>query len=244
MLKEERLNEIMKLLKVHKFVSVDFLVGELHYSPATIRRDINALANSGVVRKVHGGIGLDEYSVTVREHENIENKRKLCAEAAKLIGDHATVFLIGSSTTYILSTLLVGKTDLTVITSDLKLAMHFGKNGINCYCIGGKVYGNSIAGAIAIDELRRFHMDMCIFSVSAIADDGNISSRDENFAQMVRELIHRADKSVCLCVADNWGKEKLISCGNVADIDYLITDRDNIQEMRDQFPETQFIHAG
>ena len=243
MLKEERLNEIMNLLKVHKFVSVDFLVKELHYSPATIRRDINALANSGVVKKVHGGIGLDEYSVTIREHENIENKRKLCVEAAKLIGDHSTIFLIGSSTTYILSTLLLGKADLTVITSDLKLAMHFGKNGVNCYCIGGKVYGNAIAGAVAIDELRRFHMDLCIFSVSAIADDGNISSRDENFAQMVRELLYRADKSICLCVADNWGKEKLISCGNVADIDYLITDREDIQQLRTKFPGTQFIHA-
>lgn len=243
MLKEERLNQIMSLLKVHKFASVDFLVKELHYSPATIRRDITMLANSGVVNKVHGGVGLNEYSVTIREHENVDKKRRICLEAAKLIPDHSTIFVVGSSTTYILSTLLIGKKDLTVITSDLKLAMHFGKNGVNSYCIGGKVYENTVAGSFAIDTLRRFHMDMCVFSVSAIGDDGNISSRDENFAEMVKELIHRADKSICLCVADNWGKEKLISCANVSDVDYLITDKENIQDLITQFPQTKFIYA-
>lgn len=243
MLKEERLNQIMSLLKVHKFASVDFLVKELHYSPATIRRDITMLANSGVVNKVHGGVGLNEYSVTIREHENVDKKRRICLEAAKLIPDHSTIFVVGSSTTYILSTLLIGKKDLTVITSDLKLAMHFGKNGVNSYCIGGKVYENTVAGSFAIDTLRRFHMDMCVFSVSAIGDDGNISSRDENFAEMVKELIHRADKSICLCVADNWGKEKLISCANVSDVDYLITDKENIQDLITQFPQTKFIPA-
>lgn len=243
MLKEERLNEIMNLLKANKFASVDFLVKQLHYSPATIRRDIAILANSGVVNKVHGGISLNEQSVTIREHENIENKRKICLEAVKLIPENSTIFLIGSSTTYILSTLLVGRKDITVITADLKLAMHFGKNGVNCYCIGGKVYGNSIAGAFAIDALRRFHMDMCIFSVSAIADDGNISSRDENFAEMVKELLRRSDKSVCLCAAKNWGKEKLISCAHISHIDYLITDRDDIQDLVTEYPATSFIQA-
>ncbi len=243
MLKEERLNQILNLLKEHKFASVDFLVKELHYSPATIRRDITTLANSGIVSKVHGGVGLNEYSVTIREHANVDMKKKICMEAVKLIPDHATVFIIGSSTTYILSTLLIGKKDLTVITSDLKLAMHFGKNGINCYCIGGKVYGNAIAGSFAIDSLRRFHMDLCVFSVSAISDDGNISSHDENFAEMVKALIHRANQSICLCVADNWGKEKLISCANVSDVDYVITDRENMQDLITQFPKTQFVHA-
>ena len=243
MLKEERLNEIMNLLKVHKFASVDFLVNQLHYSPATIRRDITALANSGVVNKVHGGISLNEHSLAIREHENIENKRKICLEAAKLIPENSTVFLIGSSTTYILSTLLVGRKDITVITEDLKLAMHFGKNGVNCYCIGGKVSGNSIAGSFAIDALRRFHMDICIFSVSAISDDGNISSRDENFAEMVKELIRHSNKSICLCAAKNWGKEKLISCSHISDIDCLITDREDIKSLVDEYPATTFIQA-
>ncbi len=243
MLKDERLNEIMNLLKVHKFASVDFLVNELHYSPATIRRDITILANAGMVNKVHGGVGLNEYSVTVREHEYVEEKRKICVEAVKLIPDHSTVFVVGSSTTKILSTLLIGKKDLTIITSDLKLALHFGKNGVNCYCIGGKVYENTVAGTFAIDTLRRFHMDFCIFSVSAISEDGNISSRDENFAEMVKELIRRADTSICLCVANNWGKEKLVSCANVSDIDYLITDREDIQDLVTKFPKTTFIQA-
>lgn len=243
MLKEERLNEIINLLKVHKFASVDFLVNELHYSPATIRRDITVLANSGVVNKVHGGVGLNEYSVTIREHENVDKKKKICVEAAKLIPDHSTIYVVGSSTTYILSTLLIEKKDITIVTSDLKLAMYFSQNGVNCYCVGGKVYENAVAGSFAIDSLRRFHMDMCIFSVSAISDDGNISSRDEDFAQMVKELICRAGKSICLCVADNWGKEKLISCANVSDVDYLITDRENIQDLITQFPKTRIIQA-
>ena len=43
MLKDERLDKIMELLSLHKYLSVDFLVNHLHYSPATVRRDITKL---------------------------------------------------------------------------------------------------------------------------------------------------------------------------------------------------------
>ena len=50
-----RQREILKLLESAPAASVDDLCKATGASPATIRRDLNALAKSGQLRRVHGG---------------------------------------------------------------------------------------------------------------------------------------------------------------------------------------------
>ena len=50
----ERIEKIMEILKEKTYASVDFLVEELRYSPATVRRDLTYLAGQGLVKKYYG----------------------------------------------------------------------------------------------------------------------------------------------------------------------------------------------
>ena len=50
MFKNERTDRIMEILKENKYTTVEKLVSELHYSPATIRRDLTYLGEIGLVR--------------------------------------------------------------------------------------------------------------------------------------------------------------------------------------------------
>ena len=74
----------------------------------------------GYAKKSYGGICLNEHAkpLIIREHELTNEKGLLCREAAKLINDHETIFIAGSSTTYHLSKFLPEK-----------IAVHWGFDG-------------------------------------------------------------------------------------------------------------------
>ena len=50
MYQKERLENIMNIMKKYNYVTVKFLVEELHYSTATINRDLNVLANQKLIK--------------------------------------------------------------------------------------------------------------------------------------------------------------------------------------------------
>ena len=57
MLTEERQAEIMRIVNMHGAVSVQELVNYLDISESTVRRDLAALDEEGLLRRVHGGGG-------------------------------------------------------------------------------------------------------------------------------------------------------------------------------------------
>src|SRR5436190_23146820 len=83
--RQKRIHE--HLLKV-QFASLDDLATQLSASISTIRRDLNALESTGIVRRTHGGAGLvsaprtDDYVFSQRETVQLAEKEaigRLCA---------------------------------------------------------------------------------------------------------------------------------------------------------------------
>ena len=58
MLKNERAERIVEILREQKYTTVQMLVDRLHYSPATVRRDLVYLEGLGLVEKSYGGVSL------------------------------------------------------------------------------------------------------------------------------------------------------------------------------------------
>lgn len=89
MFTEERFNIILEELKIKGIVSVSDLVKILDTSESTIRRDLNALDNEGLLKKIHGGaIVIGEitskydYKVNIRQSLNIDEKYEIAKYAA------------------------------------------------------------------------------------------------------------------------------------------------------------------
>ena len=171
MFKNERTDRIMEILKENKYTTVEKLVVELHYSPATIRRDLTYLAEIGLVRKSYGGVRIEENAkpLIVREHEMHDEKIKICKMAADLINDGDFIFIDGTTTTFFLGEFLELKKDITVMTSNLKLALLLGEKNINCFVTGGKVVDTGmLAGTLADDAVKRLtEIDLCFFRSEA-----------------------------------------------------------------------------
>ena len=79
MFEEERHEQIMRLLRGGRMISVNEIAKRLFVSEATVRRDLNALEKEGVVRRVYGGAvlvgGNRDVPLQMRETEAMEAKQ-------------------------------------------------------------------------------------------------------------------------------------------------------------------------
>jgi len=145
----DRHRVITELLRERPFASVRDLQERLGVSPATIRRDIDKLDETGVARKVYGGISATESSSSTRlsarpydENRDIavDAKRAIAAKAAELVRDGESIIVHAGSTCYQLGTLLARR-NVRLYTNSMPLAAYLGEHG-TCHLTlaGGELY--------------------------------------------------------------------------------------------------------
>lgn len=121
---KQRENEILDLLKKHKYISINKLASILNYSKSTIRRDLNNLSDIKLVQRTPGGAVLirDQYTedpLDIRQYTNIEKKRLIADLAIDYIENYASIFLDSSSTCYFLAKKLKQKQHAVIVTPNL-----------------------------------------------------------------------------------------------------------------------------
>ncbi|MBQ9783493.1 MAG: DeoR/GlpR transcriptional regulator [Clostridia bacterium] len=205
MLQLQRHNQIMALLRERKELSVKELCALLYQSPATIRRDLSALEQQGLLKRSYGGAVLtevfaDQLPLFIRSAKNISAKKRICAKAARLIEDGDTLFLDASSTTYFLAPHLKGFSDLTVITNNPHLSIVLSELKIRNHCTGGEMLNDSIAlvGRDAERMIQGILAHKCFFSARGVNDlyisDSSKAERDVKLA-----MLAHAQKRYFLC---------------------------------------------
>src|ERR687895_2248847 len=95
---ERRQQRIAELIREAGSVTVAGLEKEFGISPATARRDLDALAKQGKVRRTHGGavmpgLAQHEDSFQQRLGEAVEAKKRLAPAATAIFGGGQTVFI-------------------------------------------------------------------------------------------------------------------------------------------------------
>ncbi|MBQ8752701.1 MAG: DeoR/GlpR transcriptional regulator, partial [Clostridia bacterium] len=137
-----RQEAILDILRKEGYVTVAYLTQQLHYSTATINRDLNTLARQGFLRRSYGGAELvDNHSVKLpfRYHKLKTEKRLIGQAAAALIQPGDVVFIDGTTTTQSMAPYLTDIERLTGITNNLALAEFLSSEGLDAVCLGGRV---------------------------------------------------------------------------------------------------------
>lgn len=126
MLAEQRHQYILSQVARNGALSVAELVRELNVSRETIRRDLNTLADRGLIVTTHGGaLSSDrrEPDLDTREAANASAKRAIGERAAQFIPDGASVIIDSGSTTQAVARALTDRHRLTVYTNDWRIAL-------------------------------------------------------------------------------------------------------------------------
>ena len=245
MYQKERTEKILEILKKYNYVTVNYLVEKINYSPASIRRDLTLLEKKGLVKRSYGGVSLKDEMNTpfeFRQHSMKLAKNNIASQAAKLINDNDTVFIDGSSSAQYLGHHLLDKKGITVITNNMTLASFLGDNGVKVYCTGGYIseHPGILSGEITANTFSNFHADIMFFSSTAY-DEGIITEESEAYQHHHRAMLENSDKIVFLCGSDKVGKKCTWKVYDISDIDYFVTDAKFDKKDIEKYKDTKFI---
>lgn len=232
---------------------VSLLAQKLNVSNETIRRNVKALEERKIVRKVHGGVHLSEDAIEPpfenRLGTQAHAKEAIARAVANTISDGDSLFLdIGSTTAYVALALRKHK-DLFVVTNSVFVAYTLSKHNNNRVFLAGgelRAHDGGAFGAEALDLVKRFNVQLAVFSVGAVNGDLGFMLHDLEEANIARAAAENAQVRIVVADSGKFNKRAPISLHNMAGIDVFFTDRlppANILAMLDK-NEIEVVIAG
>jgi DeoR/GlpR family transcriptional regulator of sugar metabolism len=234
---DERRKTICDFLKTHKVLSVEFLSSLLGNSAMTIRRDLNYLANQGIVQRVHGGAAVmrsevDEPPYTIREREMQLEKQRIGLAAASLIGEREMIIVdIGSTLLYLVRNLPLDK-DITVVSNWLPVMLELNRKGpFKTIFLGGEVnFGElSVTGGYTEEMLQNFNADKLFLGVAGVSPEFGLTDYHTEEIQVKRQMIKCSKKVIVLADNSKFGRVAPLKIAGLGSVHQIITD-DGITE--------------
>lgn len=228
----ERVAAILDGLSAHRSMSVAELAESFGVSRATLRRDLHALQEQRLLTRTHGRAhACDvayELPIRYRGAHHKEQKRRIAAAAVTRIPQGVlAVGLTGGTTTSEVARLLVGRSELTVVTNALniaaKLALH---PRLRLVVTGGVSRSQSyeLVGPWAERTLLGLNVLIAFVGVGGISADGGLTAHDSVKAKTDAVLIGQARYTIVVADGSKVGHDQLAKVVEVQKVDELITD--------------------
>ena len=226
----ERHNRLLEILRDQKTADLDSLAATLSVSASTVRRDLDALEQQGLVERTHGGAvfrGQRKHPVAFAERLNqqVDAKKLIGKYAATLVQPNMTLLLDGGSTVYYTAQQITAR-PLQVVTNALNIANLFADDEqVELLVPGGALYPRTgvLVGPIATAALSDLHADLLLFSVAGIFDDDAYNLNIDQ-AEMERVMLRQAARSVMLMDSTKFGRKSLARVCSVEDIELIVSD--------------------
>lgn len=211
------------------FFDIPSLARLFDTSPSTIRRDLQILQQSKLIKRTHGGALPTREDMVLfesRDFLNVEVKEKIGKKISELIKDGETIFLDAGSTTARVAKYLLQK-HLTVITNgpNISQILQRGRN-ITIIQTGGKLIPaiQSLVGPIAEDALRKFNTDKAIIATAGVSIDEGLTNSFIEEIPIKKIAMERTKEAIVVADSSKFGK-KGVSSGIPLDyIKIIVTD--------------------
>src|SRR6218665_3686812 len=119
-----RQERIVEILRATPSITTVELAQRLGVSGETVRRELQTLADDGIVQKFHGGVSLhrdvQESPFLLRLRSNVAAKRRLARQVSALLPDGASLVLDNSSTACFIAESLAERRGVPVGTPSLE----------------------------------------------------------------------------------------------------------------------------
>lgn len=231
MLKKERHEYIMRQINLHNRVLTSDLVELLHVSEDTIRRDLQELAESSLLNKVHGGALSKSYQSTFDDSSVYAKEAKISiAEKTISLFKDGMVILIGGGTSIIeLVKRLPQNLKSTFFTISPFVAIELAKyEKIEVILIGGLFSKSSQVtyGSHVINQLSEINADLCLLGTSAMHAVDGLTDTDWEINQLKKTMLSSSRKTAVLCISEKLDISLRLKVASLENIDYLITELD------------------
>lgn len=210
---------------------VDDLAALFEVSRMTVHRDLDALAEQGIVRKVHGGVtvhpsNLVESNLLYRSQVRAKEKRALARAATECIEAGQAIIIDDSTTAAALTEFLAHLKPLTVITNSLGVVERLKDvYGIKTICLGGDYNPkfNAFFGLLCESAVASLRANTLFMSTSAVIGNA-LYHQEEEVVKTKRALMASVERRVLLVDSKKFGITALNRVADLADFDLVLTD--------------------
>ncbi len=241
MLTQERYDIILELVNRKKTVGMAELVEITGASESSVRRDLLALQDMGLLKRVHGGAMANRPEGLILEEDmetkilkNVSQKETIARYAATLIQEHDFVFIDAGTSTGKLIDFIDPKTKAVFVTNGIDHGKRLIKKGVKTYIIGGKIrpITEAIVGTEAVESLKKYNFTKCFVGTNGITVENGYTTPDFEEAALKREVLRRTHMRVILADASKFGRIQSVGFGAI-DAACIITDRPPAQQFMD-----------
>ncbi|MER5810089.1 DeoR/GlpR family DNA-binding transcription regulator [Streptomyces sp. NPDC002033] len=238
MTRKERWQRLLDLLVERGGVEVEPAAEVLGVSAATIRRDLDQLAEQQLLVRTRGGAvphGVSyELPLRYRTSRRAAEKRRISEAVAALIAPGEVIGLTGGTTTTEVARALAARADLavgspalTVVTNALNIAGELViRPQFKIVLTGGVARPQSyeLTGPLAQQVLGQLAMDTAVLGVDAFDPADGAATRHEDEAAMNRLLCERARRVVIAADSSKLGVRAFARICATSEVDVLVTD--------------------
>jgi DeoR family transcriptional regulator of aga operon len=242
--RDARWTSLLDLLAAHGRLDVEEAATALHVSAATIRRDLDQLAEQQMLIRTRGGAvahGVSyELPLRYRTARNAEQKQRIAAAVAAMVGPGEVVGLTGGTTTTEVARALALRGDLTeaaggparqpaltVVTNALNIAAELViRPQIKLVVTGGVARPQSyeLTGPLAAGVLDEITLDLAVLGIDGIDPDAGVYAHHEDEASTNRLLAQRARRVVVATDSSKIGRRAFARICATGAVHTLVTD--------------------
>jgi DeoR/GlpR family transcriptional regulator of sugar metabolism len=234
MLAPQRQSAILDRVRAAGGVRVTDLATEFGVSDMTIRRDLEALAERGLLAKVHGGAtsvepgATDEPGFAAKSIRQRSEKAAIAVRAAQLVTPGTAIALSAGTTTAELAQRLVDVPALTVVTNSIPVADVFyraGRPDQTVVLTGGvRTPSDALVGPVAVTAIRSLHLDLLFLGVHGMSERAGYTTPNLMEADTNRALVAAAERLVVLADHTKWGTVGISSMAALDEAQVVVSD--------------------
>ncbi|GGY50673.1 DeoR/GlpR family DNA-binding transcription regulator [Streptomyces omiyaensis] len=247
MSKRERWNALLELLATDGRLEVEETAAALEVSSATIRRDLDELAEQQMLVRTRGGAlahGVSyELPLRYKSTRNASEKQRIAAAAVELVGDGDVVGFNGGTTTTEVARALAlraggGRRDpsdatdatapvFTVVTNALNIAGELAvRPQVKLVVTGGVARPQTyeLVGPLTAGVLNEVVLDVAVLGVDGLDPRLGVMTRQEDEASISRLFAERAQRVVVVADSSKMGKRAFARICGLDAVDVVVTD--------------------
>lgn len=232
MFSENRLEYITNQITFNKYVSVEKLVQELKVSGETIRRDLKALEEKGVLKRTHGGAYLEgsvqsDVSIQVRKNILLKNKEQIAILCSQIIQSDDTVFFDSSTTSFEIAKRIT-EMPITVITNSLQIINYLSYyRNIRVIALGGVIdhVNMCFTGKTAIESMSGLYARKGFVSCRTVSGRYGVMDSNEQIGQIRTAALKNCNKRYLIADHTKFGSTSLYKIADLDSYDAVFTDK-------------------
>jgi DeoR family transcriptional regulator, glycerol-3-phosphate regulon repressor len=225
--------KLLDAVRTRGSVTVEALAEELGVTLQTVRRDVQRLAESGLLSRFHGGVRVPSSTTENIAHQQRESlhaagKAAIARAVAAAVPNNCSLIINIGTTTEAIARALMHHTGLRVITNNLNVAAILSGNP-ECEVIvaGGVVRtrDRGIIGEPAVDFIRQFRVDVALIGISGIEADGSLRDFDYREVKVAQTIIEHSREVWLAADHSKFMRPAMVELATLSQIDRLFTDR-------------------